>query len=571
MKKTLILITFIAIIASLLVGCGGKKQGELKFELNESGTEYTVSFVGRKNCSDIIIPEEHEGLPVTKIADFAFRNNRRLKSITIPASITHIGKKAFIGCTGLESVHLNDLKAWCEITFDYTWISYQSNPLTYAEGLYVNDELVTELVIPEDVTRINNAAFYKCPGITSVTIPQGVIGECAFSECTTLKEINIGEGVSAIEICAFEQCTGLEKVYFNAVNMSDPIGMLDTSNFPIYNYIFSNAGEKSDGIHVIIGKSATRIPSRLFSATDDASVVSLEFEEGGVCKTISHYAFENCPDLKSINIPDFVESIESYAFAECTSLSDVTISDKLTKISPYAFLNCVSITEFTVPNGLTSINPTVFSGCTGLTSINVPASIGTFNADAIRGCYNITEINVDENNANFKTIDGNVYSKDGKTLIKVAPGKTEKEFTVPDGVVTVGNYAFCDCRNLVKITIPDSVTSIGDFAFNGCSDLESVIIGNGVTKIDNYAFADCIRLKSVNIPDGVTRIGSYAFKNCRKLKKITLPASITEIGDYAFFGCEGLTIRCRTTAKPAGWSAIWNPDKRRVVWGYTEK
>ena len=567
MKKTLLFIILVTVVASLFVGCSGKNQGELQFELNESGTEYTVSFTGRKNCADIIIPEEHEGLPVTGIADYAFRNYRRLKSITIPASITHIGKKAFIGCSGLESVHLSDLKAWCEITFDYNWLSFQSNPFYYADNLYVNGESVTNLMLPDDITEIKSIAFYGCKWLESVTIPRGIIGEAAFLDCRDLKVLNIGKGVTDIYPYAFENATALELIYFNAENMNDPVCMTGTSTAAIYNYLFANAGEKGEGIKVVIGKDTTRIPARMFSSTDEPSIVSLEFEDGGVCKTIGHYAFENCTKLKSAHIPSHVTAIESYAFAECKSLSEVTLLDGLYSLGYYAFLNCSSLTEINIPNTIINLFPSTFGGCTGLAKISIPASVSNINADIFEGCCNISEIIVDENNKNFKSIDGNVYSKDGTTLVKFAPGKTDSEFTIPNGVATLGNYAFSGCRNLVSVTIPDSVTSIGDYAFHDCANLKSAVIGNSVTKIDNYAFAECIRLTSVTIPDSVTKIGNNAFKNCRRLRSITIPYSVTEIGANAFFGCERLVICCESTAIPAGWDASFNPGKRKVVLG----
>ena len=565
MKKTLLFIILVTVVASLFVGCSGKNQGELQFELNESGTEYTVSFTGRKNCADIIIPEEHEGLPVTGIADYAFRNYRKLKSITIPASITHIGKKAFIGCSGLESVHLSDLKAWCEITFDYNWLSFQSNPFYYADNLYVNGESVTNLMLPDDITEIKSIAFYGCKWLESVTIPRGIIGEAAFLDCRDLKVLNIGKGVTDIYPYAFENATALELIYFNAENMNDP-ACIQPNSF-LYNYIFANAGEKGDGIKVVIGKDTTRIPERIFSSTDASSIISLEFEEGGVCKTIGAFAFEECIELQSVDIPSSVTAIENNAFSGCSSLSKLTISEGLTKIGYYSFFDCKNLNTVDLPNSLVSIYPYAFGNCVKLTNIKMPSKVIAFNADAFNGCYNIINIIFDENNPHFKSIDGNVYSKDGTTLVKFAPGKTDSEFTIPNGVATLGNYAFSGCRNLVSVTIPDSVTSIGDYAFHDCANLKSAVIGNSVTKIDNYAFAECIRLTSVTIPDSVTKIGNNAFKNCRRLRSITIPYSVTEIGANAFFGCERLVICCESTAIPAGWDASFNPGKRKVVLG----
>ena len=113
--------------------------------------------------------------------------------------------------------------------------------------------------------------------------------------------------------------------------------------------------------------------------------------------------------------------------------------------------------------------------------------------------------------------------------------------TIPNSVISIGNYAFSGCTGLTSVTIPNSVTSIGYRAFYRCSGLTSVTIGNSVTSIGEYAFADCSALTSVTIPNSVTSIGNGAFSGCSGLTSVTIPNSVTSIGNYAFWGCTGLT------------------------------
>lgn len=139
------------------------------------------------------------------------------------------------------------------------------------------------------------------------------------------------------------------------------------------------------------------------------------------------------------------------------------------------------------------------------------------NKGAFYNCKSLKNIEVSKENKIYKSIDGNLYTKDGKTLIQYATGKTESAFV-----------------------IPNSVTSIGYAAFYNCSSLTRVTIGNSVTSIEDSAFNDCKSLTSITIPDSVTSIGYRAFYNCDSLTSITIGNSVTSIGESAFYGCSSL-------------------------------
>ncbi|MFR2943717.1 MAG: leucine-rich repeat protein [Lachnospiraceae bacterium] len=141
-----------------------------------------------------------------------YLNNKLVTDFVIPDSITSISAYAFIGCSALKGVYITDLEKWCEFSFG----DYSSNPLFYAHNLYLNNQLVTNLVIPESVTSIGAYTFTGCSGFTSVTIPDGVtsIKDYAFAYCSGITNITIPDGVTSIGYRAFYNCSGLTKIYY---------------------------------------------------------------------------------------------------------------------------------------------------------------------------------------------------------------------------------------------------------------------------------------------------------------------------------------------------------------------
>jgi len=304
---------------------------------------------------------------------------------------------------------------------------------------------------------------------------------------------------------------------------------------------------------------------------------------------IGDRAFIGCTSLTSVKIPNSVTRIGEYAFWDCIKLTSLTIPDNVVSIGGYAFIGCTSLTSVTIPNGVTNING-MFCNCTSLTNITIPSSVTSLDSDTFYGCTSLTNISVDINNKYYKSIDGNLYSNDGKTLVRYSIGKLATSFIIPDSVTSIEDSAFSDCSSLTSVTIPDSVTSIGSYAFSNCTSLISITIPDSVTSIGYQAFYDCTSLTSVTMSDSITSIGDwifkdctnlvgniydgaqylgddinkyiflfkasnttttinsntkfigcYAFSDCTNLTSITIPDSVTSIGSYAFSNCTSLT------------------------------
>ena len=251
----------------------------------------------------------------------------------------------------------------------------------------------------------------------------------------------------------------------------------------------------------------------------------------------------------------------------------------------------------------------ISSGAIGssLYSLTIPASITYIAPDAFKGSYSsrshIKEFIVDENNTEFASIDGNLYTKDGKTLLRYAGGKEDTSFTVPSGVAIIGRNAFANamnlesvfvsegvevikesaffycvnlktislpeslkvveggmfytCENLKSVYFPNGIEEMGAWMFQYCRNLESVHLPEGLTEIPDGLLWCCYELKEVNIPEGVTKIGEQSFISCASLTEITLPEGLTSIGPSAFKGCAGLTeIRIPASLTYIGSSAF---------------
>lgn len=184
----------------------------------------------------------------------------------------------------------------------------------------------------------------------------------------------------------------------------------------------------------------------------------------------------------------------------------------VTSIGDDAFSDCSGLTSVTIPNSVTNIGR-AFRYCSGLSSVVIPERVTSIAKGAFFGCHNFTSFFVDSNNQFYSSTNGLLLSKDGKTLIEGINCDT----TIPDGVISIGDSAFCGCINLTSVVIPDSVTSIEFEAFWNCSDLTSVVIPDSVTNIGAEAFAFCNSLSSVTIPESVCSFPENVFAGCDRL------------------------------------------------------
>ena len=214
------------------------------------------------------------------------------------------------------------------------------------------------------------------------------------------------------------------------------------------------------------------------TATDTDIVIPSTYNSLPV-KSIAYKAFYNCDNLTSVVIGDNITTIENNAFSLSSNLTSVVIGENVENIGFQAFELCSNLENVVMGNNVKSIGTQAFYNCPKLTSINIPSSVSNIGEQVFTYCRKLTSINVDINNGFYKSIDGNLYTKDEKTLIHYSTGKTDSTFVVPNGVTNVKQYAFYFSDYLEKIEIPNSVVNIEQYAFLNCDKLEYIDNVNG--------------------------------------------------------------------------------------------
>ena len=572
-------------------GCSGIESLSIPDSVITIG-DYAFSY-----CTSLMSVTIPEG--VTAIGDYAFSDCTSLMSVTILEGVTAIGNHAFSWCRNLTSVTiLEGVTAIGSYAFYHcdslTSITIPESVTAIGDYAFYLCSGLTSITIPEGVTTIGYNAFSWCTSLASVTIPNSVtsIGGGAFSDCKNLVSVTIPNSVTSIGGDAFSGCTSLAyNEYDNAYyigNESNPYLVLAKAKSSTIGscrihddtkHIHSGAFHGCASLmSVTIGNSVTSIGSsafyachRLIEVINKSSLnITAGYSSNGY---VGYYAIEvHSGESKAANengylfytykginyllgyagtdtelvLPENYNGggyeIYEYAFSRCTGLTSVTIGSGVTAIGSYAFYDCTGLTSVTIGSGVTAIGSYAFYDCTGLTSVTIGSGVTAIGSHAFYDCTSLTSITVDGNNPNYSSIDGNLYSKDGKTLIKYAMGKEDASFEIPDGVVTIESGAFSYCENLTSVTIPDSVIVIGSYAFTGCSKLFEE--ENGIYYVDNWVVDSDHGLYDITLRYGTRGIAEYAFSGdlpMSPIYSVTIPDSVRVICSNAFSSFDSLT------------------------------
>ena len=512
---------------------------------------------------------------VTTIGDYAFYGCNGLATLTIGNSVATIGGSAFY-CPNLNAVYYTgDIEGWCNISFSNT----SSTPLSYAHNLYVENELVTDLVVPETVTQINQYAFYGVTCLTSLAISNSVttIGNYAFYGCSGLTgSLTIPNSVTTIGGSAFFGCRG----FTGSLTIPNSVTTIGGSAF------FGCSGFTGS---LTIPNSVTTIGNGAFA---HCSGLTGSLTISNSVASIGNWAFQNCNGFYSIT--SFAETppiLGEGSFAGWNLNTPVFVpcgfEEVYSSLSWGGFRNyyemcggTVTVVANPVEGGMVTGGGTFETGqiCTVMATEYEGYSFsywelnGTkISSDAEYSFYVAGEMTLvahflsEENIVFADTIvkdicvshwdtngDGELSYVEAALVIDLNNyfnGNMEitsfEELQFFIGLTTIRNGAFYNCSNLSgSLYIPNSVSSIGDGAFYGCSGLTgSLTIPNSVTTIGFNAFQNCSGFTgSLTIPNSVTTIGGSAFSGCSGFTgSLTIPNSVTTIGYEVFMNCSGFT------------------------------
>ena len=498
----------------------------------------------------IIIPEEFNGRIIdgTSVLVDGCLSTAECEFVVVPSSVVYItgqiADDSIVVLFESDKLPKNLGKGWetyliyyveCEnyvIGKEYSYVVNKDGKAYITKYHGSNTEVVIPSYIDNhEVVAIGEKAFYYNDFIKKVTLPNTIveIKSEAFSNATNLVEIILNEGLSTIGVRAFYNCTSLLRAN------------LPSSLIRIEDYAFNGC---SSLLSIVIPNSVTYIGSYAFKGS---GLKSLSVEEDSNLTYIGEYAFSALNHISEdyFVIPNSVEYIGKAAFAYSKNLIVYLNGDSnLTYIGEFAFSGNKKSVLY-LSNKVTHIGFRAFDEVKGVLIFAEPSSkpegwndnwIPSQLKDNVKWGAEKFDVCCRYEDFLYFNYDNEI------TITKYIGNETVVE--VPseiEGVKVTTLINTFDSSDVKKVTLPDSIISIGQYTFNNCSFLEEINLNEGIRDIGDYAFYKCIRIKDIVLPSSLVYLGAYSFFGCIGIETIAIPTSLVSIGDYAFSECRYLS------------------------------
>ena len=330
------------------------------------------------------------------------------------------------GSTPISKIYKGDLSVFeLNVVYNVTAVfnvTSTTEPTKIANGNAYAISGFTKMCVDDVRVPVTSGYTFSTTGEHTVQYKltdETKFANAAFSNCTNLTSVIIGEGLESTGYLTFDGCTNLR-----SVTLPDTVTKIGNGTFSSCRSLSS----------ITIPHSVTSIINGAFEGCTSLTEVVIPSS----VKELDGFVFENCAKLRLVTIENGLESIGDGCFGKCTNLTSFVIPPSVKEIGHNVFEYCTSLTEFTIPNTVTSLGEGVFANCSGLTRFDFPSSITTIGKYFFQVCTSLNEV------------------------------------TIPSSVTSIGWSSFRNCTSLTEIEIPSSVTSISNCAFSGCTSLSSI-------------------------------------------------------------------------------------------------
>lgn len=461
--------------------------------IDENGNTLTYSILSGGGVSingvtlvnpKVIIPSTIGGRSVTRI--YCAFKDKNVNAVVLPPTIrevTGLGTTKVFGTC--KELYISDMSSWLKIEWED---GQYNNPLEYNRAsLYLNNEKVTEVVVPEDIKQIKPYAFGSYY-LRRITIGPNV------TEISPTAFLNVIKAYWTTNTFPKGYIDVVAKVHYRSNNKD-----VDGSNILFkygksYLYPLLTSMFEVDGGHYVItpeGTSADLIDSNYDSSSTNVIIGTTVTYRGRsfTIRNINAYAYLDNDYVEKIDVSN-EGNVETDAFANCENLKSVVFNN-----AGHVSSACARST----------INGEVYVNCGGYCNL----------------CFQVTK-------GSFSAV---VHNSIGSSTFRNSTGLTQ--ITIPSDVSSIGGSCFENCPALTKVIWEEGTTSVGSNAFYGCTSLEDIQIPNSVTELGRESFYGCTALKSAIIGRGITTIKPMTFRKCG-LREIFIPQEISSIDSAAF-------------------------------------